>query len=148
MIACTINCGPSSGWRSSRVAFVSECKPFWKQITYGLCAGVLLSMITRCHDQLHASGSVNAQDLLHPARTGRIESVTPVVAARDHRAGGSAEKICASRCRRHAVGPWHPGDHRNNTPAQSPYVICFQNGCMSDYEATPEMIANLRRASS
>jgi invasion protein IalB len=32
----------------------------------------------------------------------------------------------------------------NNTPAQSPYVICFANGCMSDYEATPELLANMK----
>ena len=24
-------------------------------------------------------------------------------------------------------------------------MICFQNGCMSDYEATPEMIASLKK---
>jgi hypothetical protein len=28
---------------------------------------------------------------------------------------------------------------------QGPYVICFQNGCMSDYEATPELIASLKK---
>ena len=33
----------------------------------------------------------------------------------------------------------------SNPPAQSPYVICFQNGCMSDYEATPELLANLKK---
>src|SRR5450756_2993497 len=33
----------------------------------------------------------------------------------------------------------------NNPPAQSPYVICFQNGCMSDYEVTPELIANMKK---
>jgi invasion protein IalB len=33
----------------------------------------------------------------------------------------------------------------SNQPQQSPYVICFANGCMSDYEATPEMIANLKK---
>jgi invasion protein IalB len=32
----------------------------------------------------------------------------------------------------------------SHAPAQSPYVICFANGCMSDYEATPELIANLK----
>ena len=32
-----------------------------------------------------------------------------------------------------------------NPPAQSPYVICFQNGCMSDYEVTPELLANLKK---
>jgi hypothetical protein len=33
----------------------------------------------------------------------------------------------------------------NNAPAQSPYVICFANGCMSDYEVTPELLANLKK---
>jgi invasion protein IalB len=33
----------------------------------------------------------------------------------------------------------------NNPPAQSPYVICFANGCISDYEATPELIANMKK---
>ncbi len=33
----------------------------------------------------------------------------------------------------------------NNPPAQAPYVICFQNGCMSDYEVTPELLANLKK---
>ena len=33
----------------------------------------------------------------------------------------------------------------SNAPAQSPYVICFQNGCMSDYEVTPELLANLKK---
>jgi hypothetical protein len=33
----------------------------------------------------------------------------------------------------------------NNAPMQSPYVICFQNGCMSDYEVTPDLIANMKK---
>jgi hypothetical protein len=33
----------------------------------------------------------------------------------------------------------------SNAPAQSPYVICFANGCMSDYEVTPELLANLKK---
>ena len=32
-----------------------------------------------------------------------------------------------------------------NQPQQSPYVICFANGCMSDYDATPEVLANLKK---
>jgi invasion protein IalB len=32
----------------------------------------------------------------------------------------------------------------NNPPAQSPYVICFGNGCMSDYEVTPELLAHMK----
>jgi invasion protein IalB len=31
-----------------------------------------------------------------------------------------------------------------NPPAQSPYVICFANGCMSDYEVTPDLLANMK----
>ena len=27
-----------------------------------------------------------------------------------------------------------------NQPMTAPYVICFTNGCMADYEATPDMI--------
>jgi len=33
----------------------------------------------------------------------------------------------------------------NNAPLQSPYVICFQNGCMSDYEATPDLINSMKK---
>jgi Invasion associated locus B (IalB) protein len=33
----------------------------------------------------------------------------------------------------------------SNPPMQSPYVICFANGCMSDYEVTPELLANLKK---
>ncbi len=32
-----------------------------------------------------------------------------------------------------------------NAPAQSPYVICFANGCMSDYDVTPELLANMKK---
>jgi invasion protein IalB len=33
----------------------------------------------------------------------------------------------------------------NNAPLQSPYVICFQNGCMSDYEASADLIAAMKK---
>ena len=32
-----------------------------------------------------------------------------------------------------------------NEPLTAPYVICFTNGCMADYEATPDMIAKLKK---
>ena len=32
-----------------------------------------------------------------------------------------------------------------NQPQQSPYVICFANGCMSDYDATAEVLASLKK---
>jgi hypothetical protein len=33
----------------------------------------------------------------------------------------------------------------NNAPAQSPYVICFQNGCMSDYDISPELLNSMKK---
>jgi invasion protein IalB len=33
----------------------------------------------------------------------------------------------------------------NNPPQRSPYMICSDHGCESDYEATPELIANLKK---
>jgi invasion protein IalB len=30
-------------------------------------------------------------------------------------------------------------------PVRAPYVACLNNGCISDYEATPEMLANLKK---
>jgi len=33
----------------------------------------------------------------------------------------------------------------NNAPAQSPFAICFPNGCVSDYELTPDMLVNLKK---
>jgi invasion protein IalB len=32
----------------------------------------------------------------------------------------------------------------NGEPQQSPYVICFASGCLSDYDATPELISKLK----
>jgi len=30
-------------------------------------------------------------------------------------------------------------------PATGPYVICFTNGCMADYEVNPDLIAKLKK---
>jgi len=35
-----------------------------------------------------------------------------------------------------------------SSPAVSPYVICFANGCMSDYDLTPALLASLRNGRS
>jgi hypothetical protein len=31
-----------------------------------------------------------------------------------------------------------------NQPMTAPYVICFTNGCMADYETTPDMITKMK----
>jgi len=36
----------------------------------------------------------------------------------------------------------------NNPPQQNPYQICFANGCMSDYEATSQLIASLKKGAN
>jgi len=33
----------------------------------------------------------------------------------------------------------------NDQPRQAPYVICFANGCMSDYETALELIAHIKK---
>jgi len=32
-----------------------------------------------------------------------------------------------------------------NQPLTAPYVVCFTNGCMADYEATPQMVEQLKK---
>jgi invasion protein IalB len=33
----------------------------------------------------------------------------------------------------------------SNPPAQSPYAICFANGCVSDYEMTADLLASMKK---
>lgn len=35
-----------------------------------------------------------------------------------------------------------------NAPQQQPFIACFQNGCMSDYEFTPEMVATMKKGTN
>src|SRR6202007_1630541 len=79
-------------------------------------------------------------------KDGRIESAQPVVAAVVIEPEGEPKKILRVTL---PLGMQLVHGTRviidNNPPAQSPYVICFQNGCMSDYDVTPEMLANLKK---
>jgi invasion protein IalB len=88
----------------------------------------------------------NAKQICFTGKDGRIESGQPVVAAVIIEPEGEPKKILRVTL---PLGMQLVHGTRviidNNPPAQSPYVICFANGCMSDYEATPEMIANLKK---
>jgi invasion protein IalB len=88
----------------------------------------------------------NAKQVCFTGKDGRIESGQPVVAAVIIEPEGEPKKILRVTL---PLGMQLVHGTRvivdNNSPAQSPYVICFQNGCMSDYEATPEMIANMKK---
>jgi invasion protein IalB len=88
----------------------------------------------------------NAKQVCFTGKDGRIESGQPVVAAVIIEPEGEPKKILRVTL---PLGMQLVHGTRviidNNPPQQSPYVICFANGCMSDYEATPELISNLKK---
>ena len=88
----------------------------------------------------------NAKQVCFTGKDGRIESGQPVIAAVIIEPEGEAKKILRVTL---PLGMQLVHGTRviidNNPPMQSPYVICFANGCMSDYEVTPDMINNLKK---
>src|SRR6476619_5490399 len=88
----------------------------------------------------------NAKQVCFTGKDGRIESGQPVVAAVIIEPEGEPKKILRVTL---PLGMQLVHGTRiivdNNQPMQSPYVICFANGCMSDYEVTPEFINNMKK---
>ncbi|MCO5129372.1 MAG: invasion associated locus B family protein [Xanthobacteraceae bacterium] len=88
----------------------------------------------------------NAKQVCFTGKDGRIESGQPVIAAVIIEPEGEPKKILRVTL---PLGMQLVHGTRiiidNNPPMQSPYVICFANGCMSDYEVTPDMINHLRK---
>jgi invasion protein IalB len=88
----------------------------------------------------------NAKQVCFTGKDGRIESGQPVVAAVIIEPEGEPKKILRVTL---PLGMQLIHGTRvivdNNPPMQSPYVICFANGCMSDYEVTPELLANMMK---
>jgi invasion protein IalB len=87
-----------------------------------------------------------AKQVCFTGKDGRIESGQPVIAAVIIEPEGEPKKILRVTL---PLGMQLVHGTRiiidNNPPQQSPYVICFANGCMSDYELTPEMLAHLKK---
>jgi invasion protein IalB len=87
-----------------------------------------------------------AKQVCFTGKDGRIESGQPVIAAVIIEPEGDPKKILRVTL---PLGMQLVHGTRiivdSNAPAQSPYVICFQNGCMSDYDVTPDLIANLKK---
>jgi len=87
-----------------------------------------------------------AKQVCFTGKDGRIESGQPVIAAVIIEPEGEPKKILRVTL---PLGMQLVHGTRvivdNNAPAQSPYVICFANGCMSDYEVTPEMLASMKK---
>ena len=88
----------------------------------------------------------NAKQVCFTGKDGRIESGQPVVAAVIIEPEGEPKKILRVTL---PLGMQLVHGTRiivdSNQPLQSPYVICFANGCMSDYEATPELLASMKK---
>jgi invasion protein IalB len=88
----------------------------------------------------------NAKQVCFTGKDGRIESGQPVVAAVIIEPEGEPKKVLRVTL---PLGMQLVHGTRvivdSNQPQQSPYVICFANGCMSDYEATAEVLANLKK---
>ena len=88
----------------------------------------------------------NAKQVCFTGKDGRIESGQPVIAAVIIEPEGEPKKILRVTL---PLGMQLVHGTRvivdSNPPAQSPYVICFANGCMSDYEVTPELLANMKK---
>jgi invasion protein IalB len=87
-----------------------------------------------------------AKQVCFTGKDGRIESGQPVIAAFIIEPEGEPKKILRVTL---PLGMQLVHGTRiiidSNAPQQSPYVICFQNGCMSDYEATPELIGSMKK---
>ena len=88
----------------------------------------------------------NAKQVCFTGKDGRIESGQPVIAAVIIEPEGEPKKILRVTL---PLGMQLVHGTRvivdSNPPMQSPYVICFANGCMSDYDVTPELLANMKK---
>jgi invasion protein IalB len=88
----------------------------------------------------------NAKQVCFTGKDGRIESGQPVIAAVVIEPEGEPKKILRVTL---PLGMQLVHGTRvivdGNPPLQSPYVICFANGCMSDYDVTPELLANMKK---
>jgi len=88
----------------------------------------------------------NAKQVCFTGKDGRIESGQPVIAAVVIEPEGEPKKILRVTL---PLGMQLIHGTRvivdNNQPLTSPYVICFANGCMSDYDVTPELLASMKK---
>ncbi len=87
-----------------------------------------------------------AKQVCFTGKDGRIESGQPVIAAVIIEPEGEPKKILRVTL---PLGMQLVHGTRvivdTNAPMQSAYVICFANGCMSDYEMTPELLASMKK---
>lgn len=88
----------------------------------------------------------NAKQVCFTGKDGRLESGMPVVAAVVIEPEGDPKKVL--RVTLPLGMQVQPGTRviiDSGQPAQGPYVICFTNGCMADYEVNAEIIGRLKK---
>jgi invasion protein IalB len=88
----------------------------------------------------------NAKQVCFTGKDGRVESGMPVVAAVLIEPEGEARKIL--RVTLPLGMSLAPGTRvivDQGQPMTGPYVICFNNGCMADYEASNELINKMKK---
>jgi len=88
----------------------------------------------------------NAQQVCFTGKDGRVESGQPVIAAVLIEPEGEAKKVLRVTL---PLGMMLTQGTRvivdQGQPMNAPYVICFTNGCMADYEASGELIGKLKK---
>jgi invasion protein IalB len=88
----------------------------------------------------------NAKQVCFTGKDARIESGMPVLAAVLIEPEGEARKVLRVTL---PLGMQLVHGTRvivdQGTPATGPYVICFTNGCMADYEATADLIGRMKK---
>jgi invasion protein IalB len=87
-----------------------------------------------------------AKQVCFTGKDGRLESGMPVVAAVIIEPEGDAKKVL--RVTLPLGMQVQPGTRviiDQGQPATGPYVICFTNGCMADYEVNADIIGRLKK---
>jgi invasion protein IalB len=91
----------------------------------------------------------NAQQVCFTGKEGRIDSGMLVIGAVLIEPEGAANKILRVTL---PLGMQLPQGTRaivdQGQPMTAPYMICFPNGCMADYEASGELIGKLKKGQS
>jgi invasion protein IalB len=88
----------------------------------------------------------NAKEVCFTGKDGRVESGQPVVAAVLIEPAGEPRKIL--RVTLPLGMSLQPGTRviiDQGQPMTGPYVICFNNGCMADYEASDALIGTMKK---
>jgi invasion protein IalB len=88
----------------------------------------------------------NAQQVCLTGTVGRVESGVPVVAAVLIEPEGKAKKVLRVTL---PLGMRLPQGTRvivdQGQPLTAPYILCLADGCVADYEASQELIGNMKK---